>query len=181
MTTVVVLVRGINVGRSKRVGMADLRAALVAAGGTEVRTYLQSGNAVLQVPDDQVAAPEDRVRLAVRCEAEVLAGTGVAARVFVRTAEQVRTVAQGNPFPDLVATPKLLHVLFCETQPAADPTGTGLRHGRDELAVGEGCVYVAYRGGSSLDSPLATVLPKIGTVTTARNWTTVEALVRLSS
>ena len=37
----------------------------------------------------------------------------------------------GIGFLDLAATPKQVHVLFCETQPPADPTGAGLRHGVD--------------------------------------------------
>ena len=72
-------------------------------------------------------------------------------------------------------------MLFCETQPPADPTGAGLRHGVDELVVGEEAVYVAYRSGGSNDSPLGKALSKMPIVTTARNWSTVQALVRLSA
>lgn len=43
----VVQLRGVNVGGSGRLAMADLRALLEDLGGTGVRTYLQSGNAVL--------------------------------------------------------------------------------------------------------------------------------------
>src|SRR5688572_680112 len=48
-----VLLRGINLGRARRVGMADLREALTGAGYGNVRTLLQSGNVVL----DADAAP----------------------------------------------------------------------------------------------------------------------------
>ena len=43
----VVLLRGINVGRNRRVGMAELRAVLTDAGYYDVRTHLQSGNVLL--------------------------------------------------------------------------------------------------------------------------------------
>ncbi|WP_047999053.1 DUF1697 domain-containing protein [Lactiplantibacillus herbarum] len=38
------LLRGINVGKNKRVPMADLRSALTDAGLTDVRSYINSGN-----------------------------------------------------------------------------------------------------------------------------------------
>jgi uncharacterized protein (DUF1697 family) len=44
MTHYVALFRGINVGRAKRVTMADLRALFVDFGYDDVRTVLQSGN-----------------------------------------------------------------------------------------------------------------------------------------
>ena len=44
----VALLRGINVGRNKRIGMADLRALLEELGYEDVRTLLQSGNAVFE-------------------------------------------------------------------------------------------------------------------------------------
>lgn len=38
------LLRGVNVGPNHRVAMADLRAQLTAAGATNVRSYINSGN-----------------------------------------------------------------------------------------------------------------------------------------
>ena len=43
----IVLLRGINLGSSRRVSMPELRAALADAGYDDVRTYVQSGNVVL--------------------------------------------------------------------------------------------------------------------------------------
>jgi uncharacterized protein (DUF1697 family) len=185
-TRVVVLVRGINVGKAKQVAMTDLAAALAEVGGTGVRTYLRSGNAVMDVEPGAGPAGSDPTSqtalaaLARAAEAALLARSGVPARVLVVTAEQLRAAAAANPFGDLAGTPKLLHVVFCETQPDPDVVaGLGATHGQDELAVGDRVLYVAYRGGSSLDSPLAKVLPKLKITTTARNWSTVEALLAL--
>jgi uncharacterized protein (DUF1697 family) len=51
---VVALLRGINVGGKKSIAMWDLREALGGLGYTDVRTYLQSGNAILSCPPNSV-------------------------------------------------------------------------------------------------------------------------------
>jgi uncharacterized protein (DUF1697 family) len=177
-TRVAALVRGINVGKAKQVAMTDLATALADVGGTDVRTYLRSGNAVLEVPAAAARTPTALSRLGRDAEAALLARSGVSARVLVVTADALRAVAAANPFPDLVGTPKLLHVAFCDAQPDGDVVDRlGARHGRDELSVGDRVVYLAYRDGSSVDSPLAKVLAGLGVTTTTRNWSTVQALL----
>ncbi len=46
MPVYVALLRGINVGTGRKVGMSDLRSLFGALGHTDVRTYIQSGNVV---------------------------------------------------------------------------------------------------------------------------------------
>ena len=46
----VALFRGINVGRAKRVAMADLRTLFEGLGYGDVRTLLNSGNVVFSAP-----------------------------------------------------------------------------------------------------------------------------------
>ena len=59
MQTYIILLRGINVGGHKKIKMADLKSLLEKAGYLTVRTYIQSGNIVLQwsgVDETQLAA-----------------------------------------------------------------------------------------------------------------------------
>ena len=63
MTRFVALFRGINVGKAKRIAMADLRALLESMGYTNVRTLLNSGNAVFDNP--LAGSIEDPSRLLV--------------------------------------------------------------------------------------------------------------------
>ena len=46
----IALWRGINVGKAKRLAMADLKALLAELGATDVATLLNSGNAVFDAP-----------------------------------------------------------------------------------------------------------------------------------
>ena len=172
MTRCVVLLRGINVGKHNRLAMADLRRVLAGVGVDDVRTYLQSGNAVV------TAEPAG---LAERVEQALIDEVGLSLRVLVRTAAEVDAVIAANPFPERAATPKMLHVAFLEH--AADPAvleAVGTRHGDDEIALGDRARYLSY-ARSSYDSPINKVLPKVAGVASARNWSTVLALSRLAA
>ncbi|MHB0980575.1 MAG: DUF1697 domain-containing protein [Thermoleophilia bacterium] len=76
--TLIGLIRGINVGRAKRVSMADLRALVAGLGHTEVRTLLNSGNVVFSTPGGVAPAaaglPAD----------EVVAGNPLSLKEFIR-------------------------------------------------------------------------------------------------
>ena len=62
MPTLIALLRGINVGKAKRVAMADLRKLVEKLGYTDVRTLLNSGNVVFKSSssDTAKAASADR-------------------------------------------------------------------------------------------------------------------------
>ncbi|HVM28225.1 MAG TPA: DUF1697 domain-containing protein, partial [Mycobacteriales bacterium] len=81
MTRWVALLRGVNVGGHRRVPMADLRRTLTACGAADVRTHLQSGNAVLTLPGDR-----DAVTALVRTAVEEL---GVGCDVVARTGAEL--------------------------------------------------------------------------------------------
>ena len=57
----VALIRGINVGRAKRVAMADLRALVEGLGYRDVDTLLNSGNVVFTVPAGMKGTPSSRI------------------------------------------------------------------------------------------------------------------------
>ena len=87
----VALLRGINVGPSKRVAMADLRTLVEELGCADVRTLLNSGNVVFSCP--AVKAKE----IAELMERPLAARAGVVARVFVLTAKELADVVAANP------------------------------------------------------------------------------------
>ena len=108
-----VLLRGINVGKAKRVAMADLRDLLADAGYTDVRTHLNSGNAVVTGDD---AEPAEH---AVRIEAAITARLGLDVRCVVLTADHVRAIVGGHPFADVAdnGSRMMPHVLSVAPDP----------------------------------------------------------------
>ena len=84
----VALIRGINVGRAKRVAMADLRELLAELGYRDVQTLLNSGNVVFS------GGREKPARMGKRIEAAMAERLGVSARVTVLIAAAFATVVE---------------------------------------------------------------------------------------
>jgi uncharacterized protein (DUF1697 family) len=90
MTCRVALLRGINVGSSKRMAMADLRAVMAALGYRDAETLLQSGNVVYRSSD---SAKQSARRIRER----LLADLGMDVPVVVRTAAELSSVVEAKP------------------------------------------------------------------------------------
>lgn len=171
----VALLRGINVGRNKRVTMADLRALLESLGYDEVRTHGQSGNAVFAT--ERGRAPELEGQIAARIEADL----GMEVKVLVRAAGELAAVVDQNPFVARRIGAKELHVAFCSAAPSAgalatvDPEACA----PDEFALGPGVIYVRLPNGVT-GSRLPDWERVLGVDVTARNWNTVTRLHELT-
>ena len=160
-TRCVVLLRGVNVGASNRIAMADLRELLSQVGCRDVQTYLQSGNAVVTWP-----GPPEELAAAV---AEALP---LDVPVLVRTAAQLDAVVAANPFADEDLDPTLLHAVFLGGPPPPLPDLAP-----DRVVAGDRVLYVAYASGSH-GTKASTLFSskRFPVVASARNWRTVLAL-----
>lgn len=174
----IALLRGVNVGGRRRVPMAPLRAALADAGFTAVRTYVQSGNVVLDDRGD--VAPADVARRIARVIDERF---DVATAVEVRTREQLAAIVADNPFPEAVATPTALHVAFLSApvEPAALADVDAAAYAPERFALRGRALYLHLPDGIGR-SPLAQALSerRLGVRATVRNWRTVAALLALA-
>lgn len=168
MARSVVLLRGVNVGGSGRLAMADFRSLLGDLGATEVQTYLQSGNAVLTW-GGSTSSLQTAVGAALR---ERLA---LDVPVLVRSAAELSDVVSDCPFT--VDDPKLLHAVFLD---GAAPVLPDLAP--DRVAVGDRVLYVAYAVDAH-SSPAAKLFSsrQFPVVATSRNWRTVLTLQELVS
>ena len=87
----IALLRGINVGKARRVAMADLRALMEGLGHARVRTLLNSGNAVFDARAGTPAAHAKQLRAAI------LDKTGVDCEVIVKTAAELAAAIAEHP------------------------------------------------------------------------------------
>ena len=159
----VALLRGINVGTSKRIAMAALRELFESLGATNVRSYLQSGNLVF---DGAVAA--EQIEKAVAAEFEV------APRVIVLTAAQFEWAAQ-NPLRAIATDPSRLFVVFMDAVPASLEPPPDIAP--DVVVIGEHAVYQWMPGGFSTTNIPPKFGKSLGPTATARNQRTVDALL----
>ncbi len=168
----VALIRGINVGRAKRVAMADLREMIEGLGYTDARTLLNSGNAVFSAPK---GAPRDAAAAIERGLAEDL---GVPARVTVLKAAELAAIVAAHPLRKVATDPARLLVAFTR-RPADDKRLAPLARedwSPGALALGRRAAYLWCPQGL-LESPLAVALGRaLGEDVTTRNWTTVTKL-----
>ena len=180
MTRYVALLRAINVGGRRKVPMAQLRELLTGLDWTDVRTHLQSGNAVFTVPPGQ---PADTAAVRERLEAALAARFGFDVPCLLRSGAELRAVVEACPFPVEETDPAKLLVLFLEQTPAADHFA-GLDPGRfapDEFRHRGRAVYCRFPNGmgrSRLPAALEGVRPRL--TATGRNWRTVIKLLAMA-
>ena len=171
----VALLRGINVGRNKRIAMPELRAALEAAGYGDVRTLLVSGNVVLTAETDD---PRD---VAAGVERVVLERFGHDVRVVVRTAAELAAVAAACPMPGPPDGSRFMIAFLAEPVGEDLPAPPADAIGDDRWWARPGEVYVWCPAGL-IDSPAMAHLERVTkgvTHTTVRNWNTVAKLAAL--
>jgi len=171
----IALLRGINVGRAKRVAMADLRKLLGDMGYEDVHSVLNSGNLVFSadaiVPDRAAAAIEEQLVLKL----------GLAARVTVLSREELATVLAENPLLPVAEDHSRLLVFMLAGAAARSLVAPLCERdwGAEALAVGQRAAYVWCPEGM-LGSAAATALGKqLGDNSTSRNWNTLCKLYAL--
>lgn len=164
-----VLLRGVNVGKGNRVPMAEFKQLLEELGHTEVKTLLNSGNAVF------ASSARSTARLSADIATALERRFGFSTPVVVKSAAEFASVIREAPM----------------TPPEADQSRFLVAFGRDEAALeslrplralaGEGelfavTAHAAYLHcpGGLLESRVGeAMLGKAGRGVTSRNWATV--------
>jgi uncharacterized protein (DUF1697 family) len=177
-TRQIALLRGVNVGGNNMVPMARLRELMHDLGYDDVRTHLQSGNAVFTAAEG--TPPE---RAAREIEGQLERHLGLAVPVLVRTARELARVVAANPLPEAVSEPSRLLVNFLSAAPDPDLLG-GLDAADfepDLFGAGEREIYVwCPEGMRATKLTYAFWEKRLGVTATARNWNTVTRLLALT-
>ncbi|MEO8881753.1 MAG: DUF1697 domain-containing protein [Gemmatimonadaceae bacterium] len=170
----VALLRGINVGKAKRVPMAELRALCEGLGYGDVKTLLNSGNVVFSAPRvDAMAAAKIQKAIATRI--------GVTCRVIVVTAAELDRIVEENPFAEGEANPPrfLVTVFAGEADRARAAELAKEEWGVERLAVGSIAAYLWCPNGILESRIVATIAKQLGDGATSRNWATIKKLQTL--
>lgn len=170
--THVALLRGINVGKAKRIAMADLRDLIEDLGYGDVRTLLNSGNVVFRG-----GAAAGRTA-AGRIEEALVARLGITSRVIVLPAAEVVTVIEANPLTAVATDPSRLLIWIL-----ADPADrakliplTRTDWTPDRFTVGRRAGYAWYANGMLASRLPDAVSRAVGDAVTARNLATMTKI-----
>lgn len=173
----IAFLRGINVGGNKKVPMADLKKMLEKMGYTDVKTLLNSGNAIFNT--DETSAPV----LAEKIEAQIEKTFGFGAHTIIRSIAEIEKLVRAHPFKGITVTPATrLYVTFLTDKP------------KSTLAIPYESEDGLYRILSANDAQICSVLTvtdtknttdamkilekEYGKNITTRNWNTVEKMLK---
>ena len=164
----VALLRGINVGKAKRVPMEQLREVISQLGYSQVSTILNSGNAVF------VADDAGSVALAESIRAALLHRTGVDAAVTVVTGDEIESIARSNPLLDIMEDPSRMLVAFPSDDSTQGLKGLlGAEWSPEAVALGRRAAYLWCPAGVLKSQLPQEVGRLLGDAVTIRNWSTV--------
>ncbi len=174
----VALLRGINVGGKNKLPMKELSPLFVEAGCKDVVTYIQSGNVLFRASATVARRVPGTIAKAITEQ------FGYSVPVVTRQADDLRRIAQENPFLAKGAEVTTLHVAFLAARPTAaklralDPD----RSPADEYVVKGSEIYLHCPNGFARTKLTNAYFDsKLGTTSTVRNWKTVRKLLEMSA
>ena len=176
MHTFIALLRGINVGKAKRIPMADLRDLLTDLGYRDVATILNSGNAVFRAAKGTPAAHAAEIAHAIstRLKIEV--------PVIVKSARDLAAIVSENPLAETALDHSRLLVAFVQDRKALSSLAAiaPLAVSPELFAVGKNAAYLDCVNGILGSKAGEALIGRSGTVITTRNWATVLKLHALA-
>lgn len=177
MPRYVALFRGINVGRAKRIAMADLRALLAKLGFTDIQTLLNSGNALF------TGAAEPTAKLAARLRAAVAKQLKVDALVIIKSARDVDGILEGNALKKIATDHSRLLVAVTNDAKAlgAIKALEKAEWGAEKIHVGKHAAYLWCANGILESKAAVALLKNLDETGTTRNWATFGKIHALMS
>lgn len=165
MNTYVVLLRGINVGGKNLLPMKELKGLLESAGYENIKTYIQSGNIVLNSAEN----PERDIKKRINDK------FGISPEVMVMTANAFTVSAASNPYQHYEA--KCVHCYFCKDEPNVDATKLQKLTSASESYELIGKLFYLYApDGIGRSKLVANIDSCLGVPATGRNLNTINKL-----
>lgn len=174
MAITIALLQGVNVGKYKRISMADFKQIIADLGGENATTVANSGNVVFS-HNEGIGA--DALRLSI--EDAVSDHVGIAIPTVTRTGSELQQIVAANPYTDVTDT-KCLHVEFLN-KPIPDALDD-VDFGEDHLTMIGREIYMHLPNKmSGITYDAKTLHKRLGTHTTSRNWNTVTKLASIAT
>ena len=177
MIAIVALLRGVNLGGHKKIGMEELRNICCSLDLTNPKTYIQSGNVVFGCSKSAVPG------LAARIESAIEERLGFHSAVVLRTTNDLRQILARNPFakrPDIEPSKLIVWFLANPFDAATRDRILSIRAGPEEIQPAERELYIYFPEGQGRSKLPAVLDRALNIPATARNWNTVLKLLEMS-
>ena len=176
MVVCIALLKGVNVGGANALPMKDFVALLEELKLENIKTYIQSGNAVFR------ARKTDAARLPDRIKAGIEQRHGFAPDVILLGLDELRHAIASNPYPEADSDPKSLHLTFLARTPgSADLTALHEILEDGERFVLQGKVFYFHAPeGVARSKAFSRIEKSLGVAGTARNWRTACRILEMA-
>ncbi len=177
MSTFVALLRGVNVGKAKRVPMAELRTLLSGLGYTAVATLLNSGNAVFGAQTGTPAKHAKNIAAAISTQLKL------EVPVIVKSTSELAAILAENPIKARADEHSRFLVAFVQDTEALSSLEAieSLVVPPEKYAIGKNAAYLLCAAGILESKAGEALLGKAGKSATTRNWATVLKLHALAN
>jgi uncharacterized protein (DUF1697 family) len=142
------------------------------------RSYVQSGNVVFRTKE------KNSPQLAKKIQAAIQKKFGCCPEVILRTGDELRRVIAANPFPEQTKSePGKVLVTFLAGEPPGDaePNLEKFKDFPEQLHLKGRELYIYFPNGAGRSKlPWSTVDKFLKVTGTARNWNSVQAMLKLA-
>ena len=169
--------RGINVGGNKKVPMSDLKKVLQSIGFSNVKTLLNSGNAIFEAEE---TGEEKMTKL---LEQSLQKKFGFEVPVLIRTLEELNRLATKDPFKGIKITPETrLYVSFLSEKPQSKLTlpyqSPDKTYKILSASPREVCSVLTLSPNTQSTDLMSILEKEFGKKITTRNWNTITKIVQ---
>lgn len=177
MKTYIALFRGINVGGNNILPMKGLVALLEQLGAHDVKTYIQSGNAVFRYEAESAS------RLSSRISAAIKESHGFEPRVLLLDLVDLEKAITSNPFPEAESEPKTLHLYFLAAAPQNPDLEMldSLKKDNEQFKLIDNVFYLYAPNGIGRSKLAERAEKALRVAVTARNWRTVSKIMAMAN
>ncbi len=175
MRTYIVLLRGINVGGHKKLPMVELRELLSNSGFESVRTYIQSGNVILESDEESFQNIEDIIQKAI------FNHFGFEVSILVRTRQELQAIIDNCPFSEEKMRDSYFMILHTIPDKNLIESVSHISYPNEEFIITNSCLYFyCSMGYGNVKFNGNLFERKLKTAATTRNYRTMVKLLSLS-
>jgi uncharacterized protein (DUF1697 family) len=174
--TYILLLRAVNVVGANSLTMKDFTRLLGALGLKNVKTYIQTGNAVFQASEADATSLPDKIKAKIR------RSHGFAPEIILLRLDELENAIASNPYPAADSNPRALHLTFLSSAPVSpDLTACDkCRAASEQFTLKEKVFYFYAPDGVGRSRLFSRVEKLLGCAGTARNWRTACKLLEIA-